>query len=131
MPLRRVVLLETGSPKPESRDAERILRALLQQKGISLVAEAGDGIVALPGSLRSFEELFQRHLAGNDLPCGLLDTSGYYSDLLKTAEDGLVDRVVRESQRGRLIVQRDPALLIQAMAEYLPPETRRQTGAPA
>jgi hypothetical protein len=33
---------------------------------------------------------------------------------------------VRESQRGMLIVDRDPAALLRAMADFRPPETRRQ-----
>lgn len=126
MPLRRVVVLTADSTRAEFRESENELRTTLARRGIGVVAEGGDGVVAPPGALRDFAELFQRYLAGNDLPCGLLNTSDYYTDLLKTTADSVVDRFVRETQRGRLIVQRDPHALVQAMAEYLPPETRRQ-----
>ena len=62
---------------------------------------------------------------GPERPCGLLDTDGYFSHLLTNTDDGLIERFVRESQRGRLIVEPDPAALVQALAEYRPPETRR------
>lgn len=127
MPVRRLVLLEPSSH--EFGDTLDTLRGVLSSKGITVVPEAGDGLIAAPGSLNSLSELFTTYLAGNDLPCGLLNTANYYTDLLKTTEDNVVDRFVREIQRGRLIVQRDPHDLVQAMVEYLPPETRRQSAA--
>lgn len=128
MPLRRLVLLEPSS-QDGFRDTLDTLRGVLSGKGIAVVREAGDGLIAAPGSLTSLSELFTTYLAGNDLPCGLLNTANYYTDLLKTTEDSVVDRFVRESQRGRLIVNSSPELLVQSMAEYQPPETRRQTAA--
>lgn len=125
MPLRRLVLLEPSNK--QFGDTLDTLRGVLSGKGIAVVQEAGDGLIAAPGSLTSLSELFTTYLAGNDLPCGLLNTANYYTDLLKTTEDNVVDRFVREIQRGRLIVQRDPHDLVQAMVEYLPPETRRQS----
>jgi predicted Rossmann-fold nucleotide-binding protein len=123
--LSRVVLLEGEVTRSSFRQDAEGLRALLRGKGIGIVDEGGDGVIALPGGLPALDGLLDQ-LDGNDHPCGLLNTNNYYTDLLKTTADGVVDRFVRETQRGRLIVQRDPALLVQAMAEYLPPETRRQ-----
>ena len=128
MPLRRLILLEPSN-QDGFREARDTLRGVLSGKGIAVVPDAADGFIAAPGSLTSLSELFTNYLAGNDLPCGLLNTANYYTDLLKTTEDSVVDRFVRETQRGRLIVQRDPHDLVQAMVEYLPPETRRQSAA--
>jgi predicted Rossmann-fold nucleotide-binding protein len=126
MPLRRVVLLEGEPTRTRFRDDADRLRVTLSTKGIGIVSEDGDGIIALPGGVPALDVVMDQ-LDGNDRPCGLLNSSDYYTDLLKTTSDSVVDRFVRESQRGRLIVQRDPAELIQAMADYQPPETRRQT----
>lgn len=126
MALHRVVLLEGETTKARfSSDADR-LRVTLSNKGIGIVPEGGDGLIALPGGVPTLDSLLDQ-LDGHDRPCGLLNASDYYTDLLKTTSDSVVDRFVHESQRGRLIVQRDPVALIQAMADYLPPETRRQS----
>ena len=58
-------------------------------------------------------------------PCGLLNTGDYFTGLLEAVPDEVVERFVRETQRGRLIVNRDPAELLRAMGDYRPPETRR------
>lgn len=128
MSLRRVVLLEAGLEPPEFREAREGLRDHLARQGIGIVAEHGDGVIALPGGLPALEALFD-HLGDDDAPCGLLDAARYYTDLLKTAGDATMNRFIRETQRGRVILERDPAALIQAMAEYRPPETRRRSGA--
>lgn len=125
MALHRVVLLEGETTKTHFPGEAERLRVTLSSKGIGIVSEGGDGIIALPGGVPALDILLDR-LAGNDRPCGLLNTANYYTDLLKTTADIVVDRFVRETQRGRLIVGRDPHALVQAMAEYLPPETRRQ-----
>ena len=126
MPLRRVVVLDADSTRAEFQESGKALRSTLAGQGIGIVAEGGDGIVAAPGAVQDIDQLFQQYLTGNDVPCGLLNTANYYTDLLRTSADNVVDRFVRESQRGRLIVQRDPHVLVQAMVDYLPPETRRQ-----
>jgi predicted Rossmann-fold nucleotide-binding protein len=88
-----------------------------------------DGFLALPGGVDTLEELFR--VWGTDSPrerqkpCGLLNTADYYTALLRAVDDAGVERFVRETQRGMLIVDRDPAALLLAMAEFRPPETRR------
>jgi len=93
-------------------------------------AEHCDGFLALPGGPETLEELLGRGLpprrTGSEPACGLLNTLNYFSEQLKTGGDSVVELFVRESQRGRLIVERDPAELLRTMAEYRPPETRRQ-----
>lgn len=93
------------------------------------LAELGDGFLALPGGPATLEQLFATGLpahGGDAKPCGLLNTADYFTGLLKAVDDGVVERFVRETQRGRLIVERDPAALLRALADFRPPETRRQ-----
>lgn len=92
-------------------------------------ARAADGFVALPGGPQKLETLFTVWLDNVTLdakPCGLLNTADYFTGLLKDEADSVVERFVRESQRGRLIVDRDPDELLRAMLDFRPPETRRQ-----
>ncbi len=107
---------------------EREVVATVQEQRATL-ADLADGFLALPGAFASLEELFQLwtwgRLGGHDKPCGLLNRADYYTGLLHTPNDDLLDRYVRESQRGMLVADRDPATLLRALAEYRPPETRR------
>jgi predicted Rossmann-fold nucleotide-binding protein len=93
------------------------------------MAEKADGFLALPQGLANFEELFQlwswQHAADPEKPTGLLNTEGYFTALLKNESDAAVERFVRETQRGMLIVDADPESLLRAMADFRPPETRR------
>ena len=138
MGLTRVAVV--GGPVSESpaefvAAAAELGRVLVEQGiGLARPEEAADGFIALPGGPATLAELFTTCLVpsgaggeASDKPCGLLNTDHFFSDLLKTSEDALVERFARESQRGRLVVDRDPAALLRAMAEYLPPETRRRT----
>jgi uncharacterized protein (TIGR00730 family) len=94
------------------------------------LAEVSDGFLALPAGIGSLEELVAMWswAGGNEKPCGLLNRADYYTALMRHPDDVLLDRAVRESQRGMLIVDRDPAVLLRAMAEFRPPETRRLSG---
>ena len=95
-----------------------------------LVAKA-EGLLFLPQGLANLEELFQlwgwRHRGDPERPTGLLNVGGYFTTLLETESDAAVERFVRESQRGMVIVDPEPASLLRAMADYRPPETRRST----
>jgi hypothetical protein len=93
------------------------------------LASLSDGFLALPGAFDSLEELMAVLNWGQpgdqEKPCGLLNRADYYTRLPHSENDALVERFVRESQRGLIIVDRDPEGLLRAMADFRPPETRR------
>jgi hypothetical protein len=105
----------------------RVVETMHERK--AEMADLSDGFLALPGGLGTLEELFEIWTWGNlgyhQKPCGLLNTSEYYTSLLKFVDDMVVEKFVRETQRGMLIVDRDAETLLRAMAEFRPPETRR------
>jgi uncharacterized protein (TIGR00730 family) len=105
----------------------RVVESMHERK--AEMADLSDGFLALPGGLGTLEELFEiwtwGHLGYHQKPCGLLNTSEYYTSLLKFVDDMVVEKFVRETQRGMLIVDRDAETLLRAMAEFRPPETRR------
>jgi predicted Rossmann-fold nucleotide-binding protein len=93
------------------------------------LAELSDGFLALPGGPATLEELFVTCLPDRpapEKPCGLLNTADYFTGLLEAVNDAVLERFVRETQRGRLVVARDPSELLRALADFRPPETRRQ-----
>lgn len=88
-----------------------------------------DVILGLPGGFATLEEAFTvwgwSKSSSREQPLGLLDLDEYYSTLLRQASDEAVDRFVRESQRGRLVVSKNPEDLLRRLADYRSPETRR------
>lgn len=95
----------------------------------AVLVDKADAFFALPQGLASLEELFElwswRHPGDPEKPSGLLDVSGYFTGLLRNESDAALERFVRETQRGMLIVDTDPVALLRAMADFRPPETRR------
>ncbi len=93
------------------------------------MVERADAFLALPQGIANLDELFQlwswQHPGDSERPTGLLNVGGYFTALLKDESDAAVERFVRESQRGMLIVDADPESLLRAMADFRPPETRR------
>jgi uncharacterized protein (TIGR00730 family) len=118
--------LERHPPRPGLTDL--VVTDSEPERDAMLVARA-DAVLALPegmSSLRPLETICgPDQPLGRQKPCGLLNTADYYTTLLKGADDDLLDLFARESQRGLLIVERDPATLLRAMADFRPPETRR------
>jgi uncharacterized protein (TIGR00730 family) len=107
---------------------QRKVVANLEERNATL-ASLSDGFLALPGAFASLEELMAVLSWGQpgdqEKPCGLLNRADYYTGLLHTPNDALLDRYVRERQRGMIVVDRDPAVLLRALADFRPPETRR------
>lgn len=97
----------------------------------SEIADRVDAFVVLPGAVASLDQALAPwswspgHAAMQ--PLGLWDADGVFTRLLQHASDEAVDRFARESQRGQLIMSRDPDDLIRRLADYRPPETRRHT----
>ncbi len=66
----------------------------------ALMNEKSDAFLALPGGLGTFDELFEaltwKQIGIHDKPIGLLDTGGYFSDLLRMVqraeEEGFLDK---------------------------------------
>jgi uncharacterized protein (TIGR00730 family) len=87
-----------------------------------------DGILGLAGGFQSLDAAFGAWSwadPARETPLGLIDESGYYTGLLRLASDEVVDRFVRESQRGLLAIDNRAEEVLRRVAEYRPPETRR------
>ena len=91
----------------------------------SMMADMADGFIAMPGGFGTLEEIIEvltwGQLGFHEKPCGLLNVDGYFDGLgqyLKHAErEGFVKRVHREM----LLVDSDPAALLDRFAAYDPP----------
>lgn len=120
-----------GTTDPLREDLTEHRRVEDQRAWRTEIGSLVEAWLALPGAFGALEGAFDlwnwAASPPREQPLGLLDQADYYSSLLKTASDSAVDRFVLESQRGRLVVAKDAAELLRRLAEYRPPETRRDT----
>jgi hypothetical protein len=96
----------------------RVVGSMHERK--ALMADLADGFIALPGGLGTLEELFEAltwaQLGLHAKPCGLLDVAGYYADLTRLLDRAVRDGFVPPSSRARLVVDTDPARLVDRLA---------------
>jgi len=93
----------------------------------AMMSELADGFVALPGGIGTFEELFEiwtwAQLGHHRKPVALLNIDGYYDELLAFLDKTVREGFVKPLWRDALIVERDIAALLDAMARYEAPAT--------
>ncbi len=86
----------------------------------TLLAEASDAFIALPGGFGTLDELFEMitygQLGVHHKPLGLLNVLGYYDPLLATIEHMLNEGFVRPQHRALFTVADEPASLLDALA---------------
>jgi uncharacterized protein (TIGR00730 family) len=88
--------------------------------------ELSDGIIALPGGFGTLEELFEMltwaQLGLHQKPIGLLNTEGYYNELLAFIKTMVNKGLLKEVNQRMLLVSNDSADIVQQMEGYQAPE---------
>jgi len=88
------------------------------------LADLADAFVALPGGMGTLEEVCEvttwAQLALHRKPIGLLDVSGYYQPLLAFLDRAVAERLLRPEHHGLLLVESEPARLLDRFAERGP-----------
>lgn len=101
----------------------RIVNSMHDRK--ALMAELADGFIALPGGIGTLEEFFETwtwaQLGMHQKPCGLLNAAGYFDSLLAFLDRTVEEKFVRPVHREMVIVDNDPASLLDRFAAYDPP----------
>ncbi|MBN2370407.1 MAG: TIGR00730 family Rossman fold protein [Vicinamibacteria bacterium] len=101
----------------------RVVGTMHERK--ALMAELADGFIALPGGLGTIEELFEAltwaQLGMHSRPCGLIDVAGYYRRLMDFVDYAVEQRFVEPRHRDMLLVDSDPARLLERFHDYHPP----------
>ena len=93
----------------------RVYVATTAPERLGLMAELSDAFIVLPGGIGTIEEfwevltLVQR--AETDKPCGLLNTDGFYDDLLSFLDHAANERFLPPC-RSILLVERDSDQLL-------------------
>ena len=103
----------------------RVVGSMHERK--ALMAELADAFIALPGGLGTLEELFEVYtwaqLGLHQKPCALLNVEGYYDGVEQFLAHAVTERFVREEHRELLLIDRDPAVLLQRIRAFNPEAT--------
>lgn len=95
----------------------------------ALMYELSDFFIALPGGFGTLDEIFEAvtwaQLGYHPKPCGLLNTAGYYDELLAFLKKSVKQRFIRKEHFDMLHVGKSPASLIDRMSDYRPPVIRK------
>jgi uncharacterized protein (TIGR00730 family) len=93
------------------------------------MAELSHGFIALPGGLGTLEEFAEivtwAQLGIHARPCGLLDVKGYYQPLVTFLDHAVKEGFVSPLHRRLVIVETDPAVLLDRFEAWQPPEVER------
>jgi uncharacterized protein (TIGR00730 family) len=93
------------------------------------MSELAGGFVALPGGIGTLEEWFEvwtwSQLGFQPKPCGLLNVAGYYDHLLAFLDHMTGERFLTAVHRSMAIVDDAPERLLDRVAAYQPPATRK------
>jgi uncharacterized protein (TIGR00730 family) len=95
----------------------------------SKMADLSDGFIAMPGGLGTVEELFEivtwAQLAIHRKPCGILNVDGYYDHLIQFLDRATEQEFIRPVHRSMIIIEEDPARLLDRFEVYTPPDKQK------
>ena len=87
-----------------------------------LMAERGDGFIAMPGGIGTLEELFEimtlNQLHYIQKPLALYNVNGYYDKLIDFLNHAMGEGFLYPEQEDMLIISDDPSDLLDQMAAY-------------
>ena len=88
--------------------------------------ELSDGFIALPGGFGTLEELFEiitwLQLGLHSKPIGLLNTNGFYDDLIKLIENMVKKKFVSSENYQLLLVDTQIDSLLEKMRRFKQPD---------
>lgn len=105
----------------------RVVETLHERK--AQMAELSDAFVALPGGLGTFEEAFETltwaQIGLHQKPVGLLNVAGFFDPLVALVDHAIKERFIRPEHRALLVVETEPAALLDRLAAYQPPNVHK------
>lgn len=89
--------------------------------------DCADGIIALPGGFGTLEELFEMltwaQLALHRKPVAILNTNGFYNELLNLIQTMVDKGFLKPANQQMLLVSDNIETLLDKMDDYVPPAT--------
>lgn len=97
----------------------------------SMMAVLSDGFIAMPGGTGTLEEIIETltwaQLQFHEKPCGLLNTNGYFNQLLAFLDHAVGEGFLRQGHRDILSVDSDPGVLLEKFRRYDAPVIEKWT----
>lgn len=102
----------------------RVVEDMHERK--ALMTELSDAFICLPGGFGTFEEFFEAltwaQLGLHHKPCGLLNIDGYFDLLMGFLNHVVAEGFIEAGFMGLLLVEKDPAVLLERFRSYQPPK---------
>jgi len=100
----------------------RVTETMHQRK--AAMADEADAFIMLPGGYGTFDEFFEvvtwSQLGIHDKPCAILDVAGFFDPLTALLDGAVTAGFVRPAHRDMLIIDTDPARLLDRLAAWTP-----------
>ena len=101
-----------------------VVETMHQRK--ALMADLSDGFIALPGGYGTLEEFAEvvtwSQLGIQIKACALLNTGGYWDNLLKFLDHAVEEDFVRPENRALIVVGSTPEEVLEKISSWTPPE---------
>lgn len=98
------------------------------------MSELADAFIALPGGLGTLEELLEAatltQLGDHHKACAALDVRGFYRPLRALLETATDEGFLKPEHRDMLVIEPDPARLLDALTAWTPPTVSKWIGQP-
>jgi uncharacterized protein (TIGR00730 family) len=105
----------------------RIVSSMHDRK--AAMADLSDGFIAMPGALGTLDEFFEvltwSQLGEHTKPCGLLNTGGYYTQMLAFLDHAVGERFLRAEHRAMMLVETEPIAMLDRLAAHVPPKIEK------
>ena len=113
---------------------ERDLSLVLPWYAGRRMSELADAFIALPGGFGTLEELLEAatltQLGDHAKACAALDVRGFYRPLRALLETATDEGFLKPEHRDMLVIEADPARLLDALAAWTPPTVSKWIGQP-
>ena len=97
-----------------------------------MIFDLSDGFIALPGGLGTLEEIFEQltwiQLGLHQKPCGILNVSGYYDNLLAFLDYAVSQEFIKQAHRDMILVEQSPDILLDKIFRYQAPNVEKWVG---
>jgi uncharacterized protein (TIGR00730 family) len=105
----------------------RVTETMHERK--AAMADAADAFVMLPGGYGTLDEFFEvltwAQLGIHAKPCAILDVAGYFDPLRAFLDGAVAAGFVRPAHRDMVIMDDDPARLLDRLAAWTPVEVSK------